>query len=198
MEKCEDKYGKVKNIKKVQEDIEKFCKSLRANKVKESKTLFLNLPLTVQCLFLHYGWDVLKKGDVDNEDVYLTSFRLFKLFRGKNDKNDINTYSEYGKLKELQTYYKKALDWNKEIGGSKSKSSLKSDKSPKSTGKRKKYLKEGQKYEEPKSELDPLYIYYTSLYKEKPKSKLAINWLVEHGVYEGSEREKLLKKYKKD
>jgi hypothetical protein len=192
MEKCETKYGKIKNINKTIQDIEKFCKSLRANKVKESKALFLALPLTVQCLFLHHAWDLLKKGDVGNTDQYLTAFRLFKLFRGKTDKDDINTYTEYGKLKELQTYYKKALDWNKENGGSKTtKSSSKSA----SSRSKKKYDKEGQKYEEPKSELDPLFIYYTSLYRENPKSKLAISWLTEHGVYEGRDREKLLSKY---
>jgi hypothetical protein len=195
MEKCETKYGKIKNITKTLQDIEKFCKSLRANKVKESKTLFLALPLPVQCLFLHHAWDVLKKGEKAGDDSYLTSFRLFKLFRGKTDKDDIKTYGEYGKLKELQTYYKKALDWNKENGGS-SKSKTSSTKSP-STRARKKYDKDGQKHEQPKSELDPLFIYYTSLYKENPKSKLAVAWLTEHGVFEGEEREKLLKRYKK-
>lgn len=197
MEKCENKYGKIKNINKSLQDIEKFCKSLRANKVKESKALFLGLPLTVQCLFLHHGWDLLKKGDIGNTDQYLTAFRLFKLFRGKTDKDDIKTYTEYGKLKELQTYYKKALDWNKENGGSKTSSGTKSSSKSTSSRSRKKYDKEGQKYEEPKSELDPLFIYYTSMYHENPKSKLAISWLTEHGVYEDEEREKLLKRYKK-
>jgi hypothetical protein len=60
-----------------------------------------------------------------------------------------------------------------------------------------KYDKEYQKYPEPESQIDPLYIYYTSLFKEKPESKLAILWLTEHGIFEGDERDELVDEYKK-
>jgi len=61
----------------------------------------------------------------------------------------------------------------------------------------KKYDKEYQKYVEPESEIDPLYIYYTTLFRERPKSKLAIVWLTEHGVFEDDQRDELVEKYKK-
>ena len=74
----------------------------------------------------------------------------------------------------------------------KSKSSSSRSKSP-----RTKYDKEYQKYASPNDSLDPLFIYYTSLYTEKPDSPLAITWLTEHGVYDGEERKTLSKQYKK-
>jgi hypothetical protein len=61
----------------------------------------------------------------------------------------------------------------------------------------KKYDKEYQRYAEPESEIDPLYIYYTTLYQERPKSKLAIVWLTEHGVFSDDQRDELVKRYKK-
>jgi hypothetical protein len=61
----------------------------------------------------------------------------------------------------------------------------------------KKYDKEYQKYVEPESEIDPLYIYYTTLFRERPKSKLAIVWLTEHGVFSDDQRDDLVEKYKK-
>jgi hypothetical protein len=86
--------------------------------------------------------------------------------------------------------YKSALEWNRKA----TKSGSKSPGLPKQS---KKYDKEFQRYEGPKDELDPLYVYYTSLYVQNPKSRLAITWLSEHGVYEGSDREKIIKIYKK-
>jgi hypothetical protein len=61
----------------------------------------------------------------------------------------------------------------------------------------KKYDKEYQKYAEPESEIDPLYIYYTTLFQERPKSKLAITWLTEHGVFSDDQRDELVERYKK-
>lgn len=61
----------------------------------------------------------------------------------------------------------------------------------------KKYDKEYQKYAEPESEIDPLYIYYTTLFQERPKSKLAISWLTEHGVFSDDQRDELVERYKK-
>ena len=42
-----------------------------------------------------------------------------------------------------------------------------------------------QKYEVVE-EGSPLYIYYSSLYEENPRSKLALKWLVEHGMLNDS------------
>ncbi len=63
--------------------------------------------------------------------------------------------------------------------------------------KKTKYDKEYQRYKSPSGELDPTYLYYTSMYAQDPKSRLSITWLTEHGVYDGSERKKLVKKYEK-
>jgi hypothetical protein len=57
------------------------------------------------------------------------------------------------------------------------------------------YDKEYQKIMAPTFELDPLYLYYTSLYSQKPKSPLAITWLTIHGVFDGNKRDKLVKQY---
>lgn len=68
--------------------------------------------------------------------------------------------------------------------------------SQKRTKKAKKiYEKKYQKYDEPTSDLDPLLLYYKSLYKERSDSKVAIKWLTEHGVYDDSKREKLIGRY---
>ena len=68
-------------------------------------------------------------------------------------------------------------------------------KSPASPRSRKTYDKEFQKHDEPE-EGGPLYLFYTSLYEEKPSSRLAITWLTEYGVYDGKERSALVDKYK--
>ena len=166
-------------------DIEKFCKLLKANKVKDSKEAFIKLPLVIQHMFLHSGWEILSNKDKYTEDSYLTSFYLFKLFRSK-DMKEREVYSKYAKFKNLEKMYKSALEWN----SPKNKNSA----SPKTS---KKYDKNYQRYEEPKDNLDPLYIYYTSLYTQNPKSRLAITWLTEHGVYEGDDRVQIAKSYKK-
>lgn len=186
MEQCKIKYPKPKDLPKTLKDIQSFCKLLRNNKVKDSKEAFLNLPLLVQCLFLHHGWNIISEKNKHSEDSYLTAFYLFKLFRAKEMKES-DIYSKYGKLKTLEKYYNLAYEWNKQNPSSKTKTSRGS----------KKYEKEYQKHESPKDELDPLYIFYTSLYKENQKSKLAIKWLTEHGIFAGQERENLIKLYKK-
>lgn len=191
METCKSKYGEPKNVSKTLKDIENFCNLLRNNKVKDSKEAFVKLPLLVQCLFLHHAWDIISHKSKHSEESYLNAFYLFKLFRGK-EMRESDIYSKYGKLKTLEKYYKQAREAN---SGEKSTSG----EAKKSTGKRvsKKYSKEYQRYESPTDELDPLFIFYTSLYKQNPRSKLAIRWLTEHGVYEGVERENLIKVYKK-
>lgn len=56
------------------------------------------------------------------------------------------------------------------------------------------YEKEGQKRPNVDT-LDPLFLFYSSLYQENIRSKMAITWLVEHGCFENEEREKLLEQY---
>lgn len=189
MSNCVAKYGKLskKQIPKVVGDIESFCQLLRSNKVKDSKEAFLTLPYVIQCLFLYHSWLILSKKNKHSDDSYLTAFRLFKLFRSKEFKSK-PIYSRYTKLKSLEPAYKKALEWSR-------KSPL--AKKTTTRGTRKKYDKEYQRFVEPGSETDPLYIYYTSLYNEKPNSPLAITWLTEHGVYDGEKRKKLTRQYKK-
>jgi len=252
---CIKKHGdlKIKDLSKVLANIEKFCNSLRANKVAESQKLFLGLPIVVQCFFLANAWKILsKKAPSSDDDSYLTAFRLFKLFRSKDMKGK-TSFSEYNKKQALEIYYKNAFEWNKKNDGSKIKKQVKlqneeasqagevaeeaddaeeaeeevevpaksakstssksaSSKSTKSTPAKsakkassksassrtkKKYSKTYQRYEAPSGELDPLYIYYTSLYGEDPKSRLAITWLTEHGVYDNEERKDLVAKYEK-
>ena len=93
-------------------------------------------------------------------------------------------------MKSLETYYKNALKFKK-------KTPLRRKPTTSSRKPGKKYDKEFQRYEAPKSELDPMYIFYTSLYTQKPKSALAATWLTEHGVYDGADRKKLTKRYAK-
>lgn len=185
MKKCIDNYGPLKNPEKEITNINKFCKSLSANKVKGSKELFEELQPTTQCMFLDYGYRILKTKNIPPQ-IYRNAFYLFKLFRGK-DLSDLKTYKKY-KGTELEKYYKQALDWNRENKDDGKKGGVRT---------KKVFDKKYQKHETPKGELDPLYIYYTSLYTQNPKSKLATVWLTEHGVYDGEERMKLVGKYEK-
>jgi len=182
------KHPKIKNIPKSIQDISAFCELLQANKVKDSKEAFLKLPFMVQCMFLEYAWDILSNKSKHSPESYMSSFLLFKLFRGKDMKGE-KIYSRYTNLKSLEAYYKKAKESKK-----KSPSTTTKKTSPRVN---KKYDKDFQKYEAPKSELDPLYIFYTSLYSQQPDSALAATWLTEHGVFDGSERKKLTKRYEK-
>lgn len=190
MNLCKNKYGGVKDSAKTIKDIENFCTLLRANKVKDSKEVFVKLPTVVQCMFLHYAWDIISKKSKHSEDSYRTAFYLFKLFRGKEMKEKEIYTSKYSKLKTLEKMYKTALEWSRKVSPARSSS-------PVTPKKSKKYDKAFQRYESPVDTLDPLYIYYTSLYMQNPKSRLAVTWLTEHGVYEGAEHEKISKIYKK-
>lgn len=201
---CITRYGTIdkKNIPKSLIDIENFCGLLRANKVKESQTSFLKLPFVVQCLFLNYSWKILSQKDKCTEDSYRTAFYLFKLFRSKELKAK-PIYSRYVQLKDVEMFYKKALEFNRENkpeGKSSSSSTSRSrstSRSPKTSRSSNKYDKNFQKKPSPTSDVDPLFIFYTSLYTEKPNSPLAITWLTEHGVFDGKERTKIETQYKK-
>merc|ERR1712048_741997 len=46
-------------------------------------------------------------------------------------------------------------------------------------------------------EMNGAFIFYDSLYKEKPKSQMAEIWLMEHGCFDNDKQLKLAKKYKR-
>ena len=180
------KYAKIKDIPAAIQNINAFCVLLQANKVKDSKAAFLKLPFVVQCLFLHHGWEILSHKSKYSAESYVYAFLLFKLFRGKEMKGTA-IYTRYTKLRSLEGFYKKALKFK-----SKSPSLIK--KTPSTRRASKKYDKEYQRYEAPKSELDAALIFYTSLYSQKPKSRLATTWLTEHGVFDGAVRKNLIRR----
>lgn len=193
MEKHRINYRIVKNTPKTLRDLESFCKLLRAKKVKDAQNIFSKLPLTVQCLLLHNAWEIMVNKPEHSNDSYITASRLFQLFQDE-EKTKV-TYNKYTKLQTLEKYYNKALEWNR-----------KKDKSPAEKLSSKSLVtktiaelpkKEYQKYEAPASKIDPLYIYYTSLYTQNPESRLAITWLVENGVYDDEQREEIVAKYEK-
>ena len=65
-----------------------------------------------------------------------------------------------------------------------------------STKPKKLYPKKFQRRDEPEDPLDPLVLFYKSLYKEKKgNSPLAITWLTEYGIGTGDAREMLEQKY---
>jgi hypothetical protein len=188
----------MRNIDRAIEKIEIFCRLLSVNKVKETKEAFLDFPESIQCMFLAQGYDILSKKVRGDDFAYRNAFYLFKLFRSK-DMKDTSSYSKGpGKLAATEIFYKKAYEWYKlnssKVVPSKSPSTKSSKSVPAKS--RKNYAKKYQKHET-STELDPLYIYYTSLYDENPKSKLAIVWLAEHGILDGADRESLEKKYEK-
>jgi len=164
--------------------VNEFCKSLRANKVKNSQELFVKLSENTQKLFLENSLKILSKKEKYSEESYRTAFYLFKLFKNK-DMKGLDSYDDYRKNTRLDVLYKLALEWNKET---KSKST--------SSRSKKSYDKEYQKYDSPEDDGDPLYIFYTTLYEQRPDSRLAITWLTEHGVFEDERREELTEKYK--
>lgn len=48
----------------------------------------------------------------------------------------------------------------------------------------------GQKRQTP-PETDPLYRFYTSLLRQKPNSKMALKWCLEHGIFKKKKAEKI-------
>jgi hypothetical protein len=172
---------------KEKEELDYFCKLLKNNKKKASQEAFDNLPEYVQCLFLEYSMYILLNRTEFSDEAYKTAFLLFKLFRGKDSqkKEIYERYASPKRKKEIEAGYKTANEWNKE-----------KDDGEEGTKPKKNLTKKFQKQNEPTSS-DATYIFYTSLRKENPKSRLAITWLTEHGVFDGEERKKLEKEYEK-
>uniref|UniRef100_A0A6C0EMS6 Uncharacterized protein n=1 Tax=viral metagenome TaxID=1070528 RepID=A0A6C0EMS6_9ZZZZ len=205
-----NEYSQKVNVPKTVKAIENFCTLLQANKVKDSKEAFLKLPHVVQCLFLQHAWTIISNKSKHSDNSYRTAFYLFKLFRSPEFKAR-PIYARYAKLGSMEKLYTKALHWNRETKEeptksrttstksrtTSTKSRTTSTKSRAKSGTTKKYDKEYQRYATPEGETNPLNIFYTSLYKEKPSSPLAITWLTEYGLFDGEERQKLIKQYKK-
>ena len=91
---------------------------------------------------------------------------------------------------------KKSRAKRKRVVSRKRKTPAKKRKKPTKSSRRKKYDKEFQTREE-LNEHDPLMLYYTSLYREKPKSETSIMWLTKFGVFDGKERDELVAKFEK-
>lgn len=198
-----------------------FCSSLSRENITEARKVFTQMNLAAQKLFLHWGWEILSHRSKYPDDSYAVAYKLFRLFRGKEG-SSVPSYEKYSKMPLVNKVYSQASEWFKgysnktesapeeeeKVSSSRSRSRSTSSRS-RSTSSRsrsrstsrvrvsKKYDKEYQKYAAPESEIDPLYIYYTTLFKERPKSKLAIVWLTEHGIFEDDQRDELVEKYKK-
>lgn len=187
MKSCGAKYKELKNPEKTHDDIASFCKSLKNGKVKGSLELFQSLPKFVQCLILNYSWKVLinrylNKGDLYSDESYLTAYQAFKLFKNK-ELRESKPFNEFYEKKDFSSIFKKAVEYHKN--------------SKSGTGRTKKVFDKDLQKKETPSDADPLYVFYTSLYSENPKSKLAIKWLTENGVFDDEDREELVKKYRK-
>ena len=91
---------------------------------------------------------------------------------------------------------KKSRAKRKRAVSKKRKTPAKKRKKPAKSSRRKKYDKEFQTREE-LDEHDPLMLYYTSLYREKPNSETSIMWLTKFGAFDGKERDTLIKKFEK-
>jgi len=203
---CKKYSSSVTNPERELKKIQIFCSLLKANKVKDSKAAFLNLKPLTQCLFINHAWDIFNDEQKRTDERYMIAFLFFKLFRGK-DLKEQKIYEEQtsDKKKALEEYYKKALHWNREKKGIKTKPRSSSGKSPSKSPSgrtplrksKKVFDKKYQKHLEPEGPNDPLKIFYTSLLEEKPSSLLAIKWLTEYGVFEGDQRKKLEKLYLK-
>lgn len=202
-------------------EVKNFCSSLSKENISEPRKAFTKIDPVAQKLFLHWGWEILSHKSKYPEDTYIVAYKLFRLFRHREG-SSIPSYEKYSKMPMVSKLYSEASEWIKEYdrqsipeeqkattskptsrptssrsrSGSRSRSTSSRSRSG-SAKASKKYDKEYQKYAEPESEIDPLYIYYTTLFQERPKSKLAVVWLTEHGVFEDDQRDELVERYKK-
>lgn len=180
--KCLKFFKKGKDIEKEIKLIDQFCKKVHSEDTEGSVKYFLKLQLVTQCLFVENAWDIISDNVQYTEKSHQFSMSLFKMLNNP----DIKKSEIYSRISEINKLH---------IGKTVKKTTVKERAKPRtSPGK---YDKEGQRKPEPSGIDDPLYIFYTSLYKQKPKSPLAITWLTEHGVFDDSERRELLSKYKK-
>jgi len=156
------------------EKIEKFCTNLETD-------TFFDLSEQVQVLFLTEAEKILRKKEKYPSRARKVSKKIFRMFKGGPPvirKKNQNVY--------LQNLYTKILEWNNNGESfvvpppNVPPPKVPPPKVPVKTP-RKKYDKTGQKYPEPDKN-SPLFLYYSSLHKQRPDSKLAVNWLREHGI----------------
>ena len=141
---------------------------------------FKNLPNYIQCVFEN----ITNNLDINNykDDVQFRLKKLIFLIHKIEKEREKITFEEESKVPKT----KKKITFEDEES--------KKVKRTRTTSK-KKYDKEGQTRPEV-DENDPLFLFYSSLYNERPESVMATTWLTQHGCFEGEEREELYEKYK--
>jgi hypothetical protein len=184
---CLKSYKYPKFTKNLLKDINGFCKQLRENKVNQARAQFKALPKIIQCMFLHKANFILANKALHNDESYRFAFYVIKLFKTK-DMSEQEVYSQYLNMHMLRANYDIA---NKYF--SKQKPSKQKPSKQKPTKENKYELKYQTK--DKVDETDPTYIFYTTDYDENPNSRMAITWLVEHGIYGGAKRQEIVNKY---
>ena len=171
--------------------IQDFCKEITKNSDK-SIDLFLNLPYSIQRIFAHHAYQIIMLEDGEySHNTRKVSLNIIKILTNPKLSNQkIYEYYEDLTMGLGENIVEEKLF---SLGREKQVKKRSRSKKPRNV---KKYDKEGQRYEGPKNELDPKYLFYNSLYTQNPKSQLAITWLTERGVFDGKKRQELVKKYK--
>ena len=142
-------------------------------------------------MFLHKSNDILAEKNKYEEKTFKTAFYIVKLFKTK-DMSEMDVYSRYLNMSVLRSNYEIAKKHFSQSKASKASKSSKSSKASKAS----KYTMAYQKRDTVNC-TDSSYIFYTSLYDEDASSRLAITWLVEHGIYKGAKRKEIENKYVK-
>ena len=168
------------------DEIDNFCKFLhKRNNLKNSRHLFFKLPIKIQQLFLKYSWLILQNFKKIPYNSLHSAILIFKIFGNKENKVKA-IYKPILKLgKKFEKVYETAVNFERET------------RQPKTKREKQKYEKKFQRYKGGFTEEDPQYIFYVSLYSENQDSPLAITWLTEHGVFDGKQRDEIVKKYER-
>ena len=110
------------------------------------------------------------------------AYHMYRLFNRNKEMKELSAFVPYVKRKTFKPLFTRLKKKIRKAPRVKIKGSGVSNK--------KKYGKRYQKRETPRTD-DPLMVFYTTAYKQNPASKMAVKWLVEHGVYEGIQRDTL-------
>lgn len=157
------------NIEDFDKNLKKFCQYLKTENNEKIEQYFKTLPKSVQCLFIYFSKKILNNESIEEKyaDTNENCRKIIDLF-DRQEKKEIRSSTKSVIFDEE----KKRRNRVKKI-----------------------FDKEFQKKDSVESR-SPLYLFYTSLFEENKNSKLAIKWLTEHGIFEGKERENLIKLYK--
>ena len=181
-----------------QEYINKICNDLRNIRVIEALNHFKKLSINTQHIFFNIAYNLLKKSNLTKGNIVMVKM-FFEMISIEQDMyNQLSlqlTQKERLNIHVLQNI----LTINYELPSvspvsDKSKSSVKRSRQVKIKETSSKFDKKYQKFPS-LPETSPLYLFYTSTYRESPESEMAIKWLTEHGVFEGVERAHLVSKY---